>query len=203
VKELPLAQNLKLLELSDKHILESIQQNDEQVFETFFKTYYERLCNYANTILNDMDEAEEMVQNAFLTIWEKRTSIEVHTSLKSYLYRAVYNSSLNHVKHLKVQRRHEAFYKNTATVDHENATEQLMENELHKMAQKAIEELPPQCQMVFKLSRYENLSYTEIAAQMNISVKTVENHIIRALKVLRVKLKDYLPLLIWLLLNRN
>lgn len=150
-----------------------------------------------------MDEAEEMVQNAFLTIWEKRASLEVHTSLKSYLYRAVYNSSLNHVKHLKVQQKHEAFYRNTTTLEHENAIEQLMENELHALAQKAIEELPSQCRMVFKLSRYENLSYNEIAEQMNLSVKTVENHIIRALKALRIKLKEYLPLLLLLFLNRN
>ena len=191
------------MKLSDKQILECLQQSDEQVFELFFKTYYERLCNYANTILDDMDEAEEMVQNAFLTIWEKRAAIEVHTSLKSYLYRAVYNSSLNLVKHRKVQRKHEAFYRGTVTAEYENTTEQLMGNELHGLAQKAIEELPPQCRMVFKLSRFENLSYAEIAAQMNISAKTVENHIIRALKVLRIKLKDYLPLLIWLFINRN
>ncbi|MBN2261918.1 MAG: RNA polymerase sigma-70 factor, partial [Prolixibacteraceae bacterium] len=95
------------MELTDKHILAGLQAGNEQVFESFFRNYYERLCNYANTILNDMDEAEEIVQNAFLAMWEKRESIDVHTSLKSYLYRSVYNSSLNHVKHLKVKRKHD------------------------------------------------------------------------------------------------
>jgi len=189
------------LELTDKHILECLREGDEGVFESFFKTYYERLCNYANTILDDMDESEEMVQNAFLTLWEKRGTIEVHTSLKSYLYRAVYNSSLNRVKHLKVQKKHDSWYKQVATVEHENASEGLIENELDGMIQRAIDQLPPQCKTVFRLSRFENLSYSEIAQQLGISVKTVENHIIKALRTLREKLKDYLPLIIGLLLK--
>jgi RNA polymerase sigma-70 factor, ECF subfamily len=159
------------------------------------------LCNYANTILNDLDEAEEMVQNAFLTLWEKRATIEIHTSLKSYLYRTVYNSSLNRVKHLKVQRKHDAYYKQSATFEHESTTEKLMESELERMAKKAIDELPPQCQAVFKLSRVENLTYAEIGAQLNISVKTVENHMVKALRTLREKLKEFLPVLIWLLMK--
>lgn len=191
------------MELSDKHIVDCIQHGDEQVFELFFRNYYERLCNYANTILNDMDEAEEMVQNAFLTIWERRDSFEVHTSLKSYLYRAVYNSSLNSLKHKKVQQKHEQYYKQNTAPDYESATSQLMENELQQMAQKAIEQLPPQCKMVFSLSRFEQLTYAEIAEQMNISAKTVENHMVRALRILREKLKDYLPLLIWLFISKN
>lgn len=191
------------MELTDKHILERLQKGDEQVFEEFFKTYYERLCNYANTILNDMDEAEEMVQGAFLAMWEKRETIEVHSSLKSYLYRAVYNSSLNHVKHLKVRQKYDNWHQHNATLEHNSTSESLIASELDAIAQNAINNLPPQCQNVFKLSRFENLSYAEIAEQMGISVKTVENHMIKALKVLREKLKDYLPLLIWVLLSLN
>lgn len=191
------------MELTDKHILERLQKGDEQVFEEFFKTYYERLCNYANTILNDMDEAEEMVQGAFLAMWEKRETIEVHSSLKSYLYRAVYNSSLNHVKHLKVRQKYDNRHQHNATLEHNSTSESLIASELDAIAQNAINNLPPQCQNVFKLSRFENLSYAEIAEQMGISVKTVENHMIKALKVLREKLKDYLPLLIWVLLSLN
>ncbi len=189
------------MELNDKNILECLQNNDEKVFETFFRTYYQRLCNYANTILNDMDEAEEMVQNAFLTLWEKRETIEVHTSLKSYMYRTVYNSSLNRVKHLKVQQKHGEFYKHSATLTHESTSEKLMESELENMARNAVEQMPPQCRAVFKLSRFENLSYAEIAQQLGISVKTVENHMVKALRTLRVKLKDFLPVLIWLLMK--
>jgi len=191
------------LELTDKNILAGLQAGNEQVFELFFRNYYERLCNYANTILNDMDEAEEIVQNAFLAMWEKRESIEVHTSLKSYLYRSVYNSSLNHVKHLKVRRKHDERLLQNSNALHDSAAAPLLHNELETLAKNAIDQLPPQCQMVFKLSRFENLTYAEIASQMQISVKTVENHMMKALKVLREKLKEYLPLIIWLLLNQN
>lgn len=189
------------MELTDKYILERLHQGDEQVFEQFFRTYYQRLCNYANTILGDIDEAEEMVQTAFFNLWEKRTSIEVHTSLKSYLYRAVYNSSLNRVKHLKVQRKHDDWYRQTTSSEHDNAAGCLIESELNGLIQRSVGQLPPQCQTVFRLSRFENLSYAEIAEQLNISVKTVENHMIKALRILREKLKDYLPLLIGLLLK--
>jgi len=191
------------LELLDRNIVEALRQGDEQVFETIFRTYYERLCNYANTILNDMDEAEEMVQSAFLTVWEKHDTLEIHTSVKSYLYRAVHNSCLNRVKHYKVRKTYGDSVKNQTELLHDDASQDLIGSELDAIVANAIDSLPDQCRLVFKLSRFENLTYAEIAEQLGISVKTVENHMVKALKVLREKLKDYLPVLIWLLFMRN
>lgn len=191
------------MELLDKNIVEALRQGDEQVFETIFRTYYERLCNYANTILNDMDEAEEMVQGAFLTVWEKHDTLEIHTSVKSYLYRAVHNSCLNRVKHYKVRKTYGDSVKNQTELLHDDASQDLIGSELDAIVANAIDSLPDQCRLVFKLSRFENLTYAEIAEQLGISVKTVENHMVKALKVLREKLKDYLPVLIWLLFMRN
>ncbi len=191
------------MELLDKNIVEALRQGDEQVFETIFRTYYERLCNYANTILNDMDEAEEMVQGAFLTVWEKHDTLEIHTSVKSYLYRAVHNSCLNRVKHYKVRKTYGDSVKNQTELLHDDASQDLIGSELDAIVANAIDSLPDQCKLVFKLSRFENLTYAEIAEQLGISVKTVENHMVKALKVLREKLKDYLPVLIWLLFMRN
>jgi len=191
------------LELLDRNIVEALRQGDEQVFETIFRTYYERLCNYANTILNDMDEAEEMVQGAFLTVWEKHDTLEIHTSVKSYLYRAVHNSCLNRVKHYKVRKTYGDSVKNQTELLHDDASQDLVGRELDGIVANAIDSLPDQCKLVFKLSRFENLTYAEIAEQLGISVKTVENHMVKALKVLREKLKDYLPVLIWLLFMRN
>jgi len=191
------------LELLDKNIVDALRQGDEQVFETIFRTYYERLCNYANTILNDMDEAEEMVQSAFLTVWEKHDTLEIHTSVKSYLYRAVHNSCLNRVKHFKVRKTYGDSVKNQTELLHDDASQDLIGSELDAIVANAIDSLPDQCKLVFKLSRFENLTYAEIAEQLGISVKTVENHMVKALKVLREKLKDYLPVLIWLLFMRN
>jgi len=191
------------LELLDKNIVDALRQGDEQVFETIFRTYYERLCNYANTILNDMDEAEEMVQSAFLNVWEKHDTLEIHTSVKSYLYRAVHNSCLNRVKHYKVRKTYGDSVKNQTELLHDDASQDLVGRELDSIVANAIDSLPDQCKLVFKLSRFENLTYAEIAEQLGISVKTVENHMVKALKVLREKLKDYLPVLIWLLFMRN
>jgi RNA polymerase sigma-70 factor (ECF subfamily) len=191
------------LDLSEKYILDKLRSGDEQVFEEIFRTYYERLCNYANTILNDMDEAEEMVQNAFLVVWEKHESLDIHTSMKSYLYRAVHNSCLNRVKHFKVRQVHGEAIKHQTDILCDDASEDLVGKELEGVINQAIDELPQQCRMVFRMSRFENLSYAEIAEQLNISVKTVENHMVKALKTLREKLKDYLPVLIWLLMMRN
>ena len=191
------------MELLDKNIVDALRQGDEQVFETIFRTYYERLCNYANTILNDMDEAEEMVQSAFLNVWEKHDTLEIHTSVKSYLYRAVHNSCLNRVKHYKVRKTYGDSVKNQTELLHDDASQDLIGSELDAIVANAIDSLPDQCRLVFKLSRFENLTYAEIAEQLGISVKTVENHMVKALKVLREKLKDYLPVLIWLLFMRN
>jgi RNA polymerase sigma-70 factor (family 1) len=176
-----------------------IRMGDKIVFEQVFKQYYQPLCNYAGPMLKDYDEAEEIVQNVFYNIWVKRESIEITSSLKSYLYKAVHNDCLNKLKHLKVRANYatDMRYENEATT-HENSGK-LIAKELNAQIQSAIDELPEQCGHVFKLSRFEQLKYSEIAEQLGISIKTVENHMGKALRILREKLKDYLPLVMWLL----
>lgn len=180
-----------------------LRNGSELVFETIFKDYYERLCNYANTYINDLMESEEMVQSTFLALWEKHEIIEIHTSLKSYLYRAVHNNCINHIKHLQVRREHSDEYLHYADIEYEQASNDLIGKELEKKINSTIESLPPQCQTAFKLSRFENLTYNEIAEKMGVSVKTIENHMIKALRTLRVELKEYLPLVILLLWFKN
>ncbi len=173
------------------------------MFGQVFKTYYERLCNYANSFLNNMDEAEEMVQGTFLNLWEKREVIEIHTSVKSYLYQAVHNQSLNRIKHEKVRRTHAGHVMTTHSDSTGAGDENLIAGELELKINDAVQSLPDQCRRVFELSRFENLSYHEIAEQMNLSVKTIENHMGKALRTLRQQLKDYLPFLIWLLFRQQ
>lgn len=194
-----LAAKLSVLTVSEKDFVSGLRESNEVVFEQVFKSYYERLCNFANTFLNDSFEAEEMVQHTFLTIWENRDCLVVHTSLKSYLYRAVHNNCLNRIKHLKVRAAHSNSVKLQAEPTFDNASQYIISNELERQIYQAIDELPPQCQTAFKLSRFENLSYAEIAEQMNISAKTVDKHMVRALKHLRVYLKEYLPVLLLIL----
>lgn len=189
--------------LAEKEFNEALQQGNMVIFEQVFRNYYERLCNYANTILNDMDEAEEIVQGTFLGLWEKRSHIQIRSALKAYLYQSVRNSCLNHLDHLKVRRAHRDHYLYTSEVSVDSGSQATIAHELEKQIEEAISSLPPQCQTVFRLSRFEGLTYAEIAEQLNISVKTIENHMGKALKIMREQLKDYLPLLMWFLFRNN
>jgi RNA polymerase sigma-70 factor (family 1) len=189
--------------VTGNELAEALRKGDEVVFEMIFKDYYECLCNYANSIISDMDEAEEMVQGTFLALWEKRESIDIHTSVKSYLYQAVHNHCLNRLKHYQVRRLHSEHIKYHADASTEDSSQLLQGKELEKQIHEAITSLPDQCQTVFKLSRFENLTYSEIAQQLNVSVKTIENHMGKALRILREQLKEYLPVVLWFLFRNN
>ena len=176
-----------------------LKDGNVNAFEMFFRTYYQPLCNYAYTFIQDKDEAEEIVQSAFLSVWEKRKSLDIRTSLKSYLYTMVRNTSLNVIKHEKIKQKYVGEALAVDARSHEGVTQTVLSTELEERIQHAIEVLPEQCRLVFKLSRFEELKYAEIAVQLNISIKTVENHMGKALKIMREQLKDYLPLIIVLM----
>lgn len=182
------------MDLSEQQVLETLQQGNESAFEMIFRTYYQPLCRYAYSFLQDKEEAEEVVQSAFITIWEKRTTLSIETSFKSYLYRMVRNTCLNVIKHEKVKQQHVAHEMAVSERTYEAVTHKVHAAELEFKISEAMKTLPEQCRLVFQLSRFEELKYQEIAEQLNISVKTVENHMGKALKLMRVQLKDYLPL---------
>lgn len=164
-----------------------------------FKTYYQPLCRYAYTFLNDADEAEEIVQASFISIWDKRAQVDIQTSFKSYLYRTVRNNCLNVLKHNKVKQQHARYALADGEPVHESVSENVEARELEQKIQDALQTLPDQCRLIFQLSRFEELRYQEIADQLQLSVKTVENQMGKALRLMREQLKDYLPLfLIWL-----
>ncbi len=175
----------------DNNLLQALRDDDEKAMEMLFREYYQRLCNYANTILNDKDESEEAVQQLFIQLWEKRKTMEIRTSLQSYLFRSLRNSCLNKIKHQKVRQ----LYANetVALANNEEPSSSLtLHSELENQISVAIESLPEQCRLIFKMSRFEELKYSEIADQLGISVKTVENQMGKALRIMRDKLKDYL-----------
>ncbi|MFY7910107.1 MAG: RNA polymerase sigma-70 factor, partial [Emticicia sp.] len=182
--------------LSEQEIIGAIREGNERIFEETFRKYYQSLCNYANSILKEMDEAEEVVQNLFLSIWEKRSDLEISISLKSYLYRAVHNHCLNRIKHLKVREEYQQYAVNFYDASYESVSQTVMKNELETKIEEAIKKLPEQCRLIFQMSRFEELKYHEIAEQLELSPKTVENQIGKALKILRVELAEYLPLII-------
>jgi len=165
------------------------------MFEKLFKHYYERLCRYANDIVNDADEAEDVVQQSMIAIWEKRNTLQITVSLKSYLYRSVHNTALNKIRHRNVRRSYAGEQSNGFEQGEETTADTLSGKELGHQIQVAINHLPEQCRMVFKLSRFSEMKYSEIADHLGISPKTVENHMGKALKLLRKQLKDFL---IWI-----
>jgi RNA polymerase sigma-70 factor (ECF subfamily) len=189
----------KTVDLSSHQLLNTLRAGDITAFEMIFKTYYQPLCNYAYSFVQDRDEAEEIVQSTFLSVWEKREGLAIHTGVKPYLYAMVRNASLNVIKHEKIKRQHAAIEIAVAERSAESVTRTVMASELEDRIYRALNKLPEQCRLVFKLSRFEELKYAEIAEQLNISVKTVENQMGKALKIMREQLKDYLPLLIVLM----
>jgi RNA polymerase sigma-70 factor, ECF subfamily len=161
-----------------------------------FRTYYQPLCNYAYTFLQDKEDAEEIVQSTFLLVWEKRDTLAIRTSVKPYLYAMVRNACLNVIKHEQIKQKFAGEEMALADRGHDSVNHVIATNELENRIKAALEELPEQCRLVFKLSRFEELKYAEIAQQLNISIKTVENHMGKALKIMREQLKDYLPLIL-------
>lgn len=187
------------MELPVDQLITTLKAGDITAFEMLFRTYYQPLCNYAYTFVQDRDEAEEIVQSTFLNVWEKRDNLSIHTAVKPYLYAMVRNACLNVLKHEKIKQQHVALEMAVAERSVESVARTVMATELETKIYQAMDKLPEQCRLVFKLSRFEELKYAEIAGQLNISIKTVENQMGKALRIMREQLKDYLPLLIVLM----
>lgn len=166
------------------------------VIETLFREHYEGLSRYAFSILKDQEEAEDVVQKLFVKLWEKRKEIEIWKDVKSYLYRSTYNASLNELKRIKRHTMYETVNKEKGFQSDNDSSATVISSELEEKIENALQTLPEKCGEVFRLSRFKELSYKEIAEKLEISVKTVENHMGKALKLMRVELEEYLPAII-------
>ncbi len=170
-------------------------KKDEFSFEDIFKMHYKKLHAYAYTILRDELDAEEMVQQVFLKLWERNVINELSSSISAYLYRAVHNECLNFIKHRSIKLKHQLHVVYNMKNEVQQPSKNILLKELEQKINAALTDLPEQCRTIFQLSRFEELKYREIAEKLNISVKTVENQMGKALKILRLKLIDYLVLL--------
>lgn len=187
-------QTIKLLADSD-------ELSNERTFEHLFKSYFKALHAYAYTIVNDEITAEEMVQTVFLKIWEKKEQLQVETSVKAYLYRSVYNCCMNYLKHKKIKSNYREHISYSMKNEFDDASKKVQLTELETRLRAALNELPEQCRTIFQLSRFDELKYKEIAAHLGLSPKTVENQMGKALKILRLKLADFLPVVFWFFVN--
>lgn len=162
---------------------------DISSLETLFHANYRQLCTASWRIVKDKEAAEDIVQDVFCTIWEKKESLIITGSLKSYLFKSTINHSLNYIKKARnSEAREELFSAETGAAANNTIEYTLTLKETSRQIETALNMLPTACRTVFILSRYEHYSYKEIAAELGISIKTVEAQMTKALKHLRKQL---------------
>lgn len=152
------------------------------------------MVSFAINYISDKDQAEELVQEVFASIWSKADRLILQSSPRAYLFTSTRNACLNFLKHKKVE---QAYLEQTTL--HQEQGDPIEYEELIQRLEKAMEKIPEKCREIFELSRFEGKRYKEIAEELGLSLKTVENQMGKALKILRNELGDYLPLIIWLI----
>lgn len=187
----------KINSQEDSLLYASIRSGDEKAFDTFFLKYYPILCAYAHQFV-DFEDGQEIVQDIMVWFWENREMQVFDTSLRSYLFKAVKNRCLTLIHHNEIKKRiSDSWHEHMQNV-YEDPDFYIVE-ELTQKIETAISHLPDTYRDAFERNRFQCMTYQEIAQSMNISPKTVDYRIQQALKMLRTELKDYLPLLLFLL----
>ncbi|MCE5344849.1 MAG: RNA polymerase sigma-70 factor [Bacteroidales bacterium] len=190
-------------------MVRSLKEGDNNTFNLLYRKYYHRLLCFANSYVKDSFIAGNLVQDAFMALWENREKLASDTNVPSYLLTIVKNKALNHLNHLKAKTKVEENIQTHYLRELElrcstlNACnpEQMFQADVETIIQRTIELLPERCGKIILLSKVDGLSNKEIAEKMNISLKGVEYHITRALKLLRENLGDYLTCLLIFLIN--
>ncbi|WP_299671845.1 RNA polymerase sigma factor [uncultured Polaribacter sp.] len=186
---------------NEKHIITEIQNGNKAAYRAIYLYAYERLCIYVLNFTTDRNIAEDVVQETFLKLWDKRSSLRIEGSLKGYLYKLAYHEYINlYRKKVKMHQELETFRLESLSELLED-NDALFQERLEKV-QTAIETLPPRCKEIFVMNKQNNMRYKEIAAQLGISVKTVENQIGKALKRIRKEVQTQLFSLLFLLMKR-
>lgn len=174
------------MHISDESLLiQRLTGNDRGAFEQIFRTYYTDLCKFCLKYVRDEQIAEEIVQEVFINIWERRSSLTITTSIKSYLFTAIRNRSFNYLKLQLPKEQKKVDLDGVGFIEEDSREQEMIMDELREYVNDAIESLPNKCKIIFNLSRNGGMTYKEIAEELDISVKTVENQIGLALKKLR------------------
>ena len=173
---------------SDIELLQQLKKNNEKALTELFERYYQKLCKFAIVLLPDQAIVEELIANVFITLWNNRITIQIHTGLKAYLYQSAKNQALSQLRKKRIVTSLED--ENTLMGnDIEYSPESFfIENELKQEFENAFRNIPPRAKLAFKLHRFDGLKYTEIAIVMNISISAVEKNIGKALKILHKEL---------------
>lgn len=178
--------------VDDRELLARLRAGETTAFDAIFRANYALLVRVAEAMLRERATAEEIAQDVMLELWRRRDALDVTDSVRGYLLQATRNRSLNHLRHQAIEKRSEPLLIDGASRS-EPTDAATREAEIEVALQSAIAELPERCRQVFELSRVEGLKYAEIATRLGISVKTVEVQMGKALRVLRERLKPWLP----------
>lgn len=173
---------------SDQDIINRIANSDVEAYELLFHRFYVELCRFSLKYVHNEEVSEEVVQETFISLWEKRKTLNVHTSLKSYLYTAVKNNALNYLNSQFARQDFQRDFFENADLPVNTTQDALVFDELQVIVQKAITYLPEKCRIIYLMSRNTGMSYQEIANELGISIKTVEAQMGIALR----KLREYL-----------
>ncbi len=193
---------------SENELFRQTKKGDVYAFEKLFKAYYRNLCFFAEHYVKEKAMAEEIVGNFFMNLWEKRITIEIKGPVKSYFYSSVHNQCIKYLEHLKVMKKYEEYALSRlrskellAPLSNAYPLANLISQEIVEDIERSISELPEKCREIFCLSRFEEMSYEDISAKLDVSVNTVRTQMARALQKLRESLKNYLPLIALLILH--
>jgi RNA polymerase sigma-70 factor (family 1) len=181
----PLTENERIL-------IEKIRNNDQSALATIFKQYYRDLVTFAWSFCRDSQLSEEIVQDVFLRIWENRVSLDCHSSLKSYLLKAVQNRSINWIRHQEVKNRYTDIILTSPVLAENDTDNYILHSELEQRLKTALDKLPVEVAETFRLSRLDQFSYREISEKLLVSVRTVEVRISKALLLIKSELGDLL-----------
>lgn len=186
---------------NEQSLLAALKNGQESALDELFRDHYAYLCKAVFRVLPDTHIAEDIVQEVFYELWRKREQLKIKQSIRAYLRRAAINKTLNYIRAQKMPVDDEAYLPLNLSAKNASAQQHLQADELQKLINEAIDLLPERCRLIFTLSRHEGMANKEIATHLELSVKTIENQMTKALKLLKEALKSYLTTWIALFLS--
>lgn len=180
----------KLDTQQENFLLSALRQDNKEAFSLLFQKYYTDLVLFCGNFVRDKSSCEDIVQSIFLKLWNDRKNIRIETSLKSYLLRAVRNSCFDEFRHLEIVRQYESD-PDHSVLDCYDTDNYILYSDLSAHLQQALDQLPAAYREAFEMNRFEGLKYREIAVRLNVSERTVEVRVSKALEMLRKLLKDF------------
>lgn len=176
--------------MEDKSTIRKFKEGDAAAFDTIYHHYSKKLYNFAYGLLKDKDTANEILQEVFVQLWEKRDQVDVALSFENYIFTIVYNAVRKYSRRKSIENKVRYFLSNHSSDITENTDSDIIYNEMLELAYRTIDKLPHKRKIVYKLSRQEGMKIKQIASMLNISPRTVENHLSKALKFLKEELAD-------------